>query len=312
MTLAPSIDELADSAKELKPSELAQLSDLLDDERDELRSRWAEIDAARRREILSMLIELADDSSELDFGAVYDAALSDPDAAVRERAVSGLWESDDRRTIPKLTGLLSDDAEERVRAAAALVLGHFAILAAAGKLVERDVECVYHALMEPLASDDEPLAVRRRALEAVGAFVTPDVPGLIQRAYESDEPKLRQSALCAMGRSGELTWLPTVHLEMRSGDPAMRYEAANAAREIGEEESVPYLADLVEDPDVEVALAAVLAVGLIGGAKAKKLLRSIAAGDEDAAVREAATEALRLAETDNEDLSFLKVSDRLG
>ena len=53
MTLAPSIDELADSAKELKPSELAQLSDLLDDDLEELRSRWAEIGAARRREILS-------------------------------------------------------------------------------------------------------------------------------------------------------------------------------------------------------------------------------------------------------------------
>ena len=213
---------------------------------------------------------------------------------------------------PKLTGVLSDDADERVRAAAALALGHFAVLAAAGKLVERDVGCIYRSLMGPLGNEDEPLAVRRRALEAVAVFVTPDVPGLIQQAYESDEPKLRQSALCAMGRSGEPSWLPTVYLEMRSGDPAMRYEAANAAREIGDVESVPYLGDLVADPDVEVALAAVLAVGLIGGAKAKKLLRGIAATDEDEAVREAAAEALRLAEPDEENLSFLKVSDRLG
>lgn len=312
MTLIPSIDALADSAKELKSSELTQLSGLLDDERDELRSRWAEIDPARRRQILSMLIELADDNCELDFGAVYDAALADPDAAVRERAVSGLWESGDRRTIPKLTSLLSDDADERVRAAAALVLGHFAVIAAAGKLVERDVERIYRSLMAPLANEDEPLAVRRRALEAVAAFATPEVPGLIRRAYESDEPKLRQSALCAMGRTGDPTWLPTIHGEMRSGDPAMRYEAANAAREVGEEESVPYLADLLQDTDVEVALAAVLALGMIGGAKAKKLLRGISAGDEDASVIEAASEALRLAEMDEENLSFAKVSDRLG
>ncbi len=312
MTLSPTIEELTDSATELKSSELAQLSGLLDDERDELRSGWAEIDPARRREILTMLIELADDNCELDFEAVYDTALADPDAGVRERAVSGLWESDDRRTIPKLTGILSDDADERVRAAAALVLGHFAVLAATGKLVERDATCVYRSLMEPLANEDEPLAVRRRALEAVAAFVTPEVPDLIQAAYESDEPKLRQSALHAMGRSGDPAWLPTIYAEMRSGDPAMRYEAANAAREVGETESVPHLGDLVEDPDVEVALAAVLAIGLIGGARAKKLLRGIAAGDEDEVVREAAAEALRLAETDDEDLSFPKVSDRLG
>ncbi|MCH8848966.1 MAG: HEAT repeat domain-containing protein [Chloroflexi bacterium] len=312
MTLSPSIDSLADSARELKSSELTQLSGLLDDERDELRSRWAEIDTARRCQILSMLIELADDNCELDFGAVYDAALADPDAAVREQAVSGLWESGDRRTIPKLTALLSDDVDERVRATAALVLGHFAVLAAAGKLVERDATCVYRSLMDALGNEDEPLAVRRRALEAVAAFATPELPGLIRRAYESDEPKLRQSALCAMGRTGELTWLPAIHTEMRDGDPAMRYEAANAAREVGEKESVSHLAGLVDDTDVEVALAAVLALGMIGGASAKKLLRGISAGDEDASVIEAASETLRLAEMDKEEHSFPKVSDRLG
>ena len=312
MTLSPSIVELADSAKELKASELAQLSGLLGDDLDELRSRWTEVGPARRREILTVLIDLADDNSELDFGAVYDTALTDPDAAVRERAVSGLWESEDRRTISKLTGLLSDDADERVRAAAAVALGHSAVLAATGKLVERDVARVHDALMERLGDEDEALAVRRRALEAVAAFAKPEVPGLIRRAYESDEPKLRQSALCAMGRTGDPTWLPTIHREMHSGDPAMRYEAANAARDVGETESVPHLADLIEDPDVEVALAAVLALGLIGGARAKKLLRDTSASDEDASVIEAASEALRLAEMDEENLSFLKVSDRLG
>ena len=312
MTLSPSVDDLVDSTKELKASELAQLSGLADDERDALRSCWVEIDAARRREILTMLIELADDNSDLDFGAVYDTALADPEAAVRERAVSGLWESDDRRTIPKLTARLSDDADERVRAAAALALGHFAVLAVTNKLVERDAARVHGSLMECLGNEDEAVAVRRRALEAVAPFTTPEVAGWIRWAYESGEPEFRQSALCAMGRSDDPSWLPTIYREMHSGDPAMRYEAANAAREVGETESVPYLAELVEDPDVEVALAAVLAIGLIGGAPAKKLLRGIAAADEDGAVREAAAEALRLSEADEADLSSIKVSDRLG
>ena len=312
MPLSPYIDELVDTGKELKGSELVQLSGLLDDELDELRGRWGEIDPPRRREILTTLIELADDSCDLDFGAVYDTALADPDAAVRERAVSGLWESDDRRSIPKLTGLLSDDADERVRAAAALVLGHFAVLAVTGKLVERDAARVSGALMAALSNEDEAVAVRRRALEAVAAFMTPEVAEWIRWAYESDEPEVRQSSLHAMGRSGDLSWLPTIYREMQSGEPAMRYEAANAAREVGETESVPYLADLVEDPDVEVALAAVLAIGLIGGARAKKLLGGIAAADEDEAVREAAAEAIHLMETDESGLSFPKVSDRLG
>ena len=312
MTLSPYIDELVDSGKELKGSDLTQLSGLVDDERDELRSRWVEIDPARRREMLTMLVELADDSCDLDFQAVYDTALADPDAAVRERAVSGLWESDDRRTIPKLTSRLSDDADERVRAAAALVLGHFAVLAVTGKLVERDAARVSGSLMEALGNEDEAVAVRRRALEAVAAFTTPEVAGWIRWAYESDEPEFRQSALHAMGRTSDPSWLPTIYREMGSGEPAMRYEAANAAREVGETESVPYLADLVDDPDVEVALAAVLALGLIGGARAKKLLREIADADEDEAVREAAAEAVHLMDTDELEPSSLEVSDRLG
>ena len=312
MTLSPYIDDLVDSGKEQKPPELAQLSGLIDDDRVELRSRWAEIDPARRREILVMLIALADDSSELDFQAVYDTALADEDAAVREQAVSGLWESDDRRTIAKLTSRLSEDDDERVRAAAALVLGHFAVLAVTGKLVERDTARVSRSLMEILGNEREAVAVRRRALEAVAAFTTPEIADWIRWAYESNDPGFRQSSLHAMGRSADPSWLPTIYCEMESAEPAMRYEAATAAREIGETESVPYLAGLVDDSDVEVALAAVLAIGLIGGARAKKLLRGIAAADEDEAVREAAAEALHLMETDELDSPSLKVSDRLG
>ena len=312
MALSSCIDALADGETELAASDLTQLSGLLDGEREELRSRWADISPLRRREVLIMLIELADGNSDLDFEAVYDTALADPDAGVREQAVAGLWESEDRRTIPKLTSLLRDDPDERVRAAAALGLGHFAVLAVTDKLVERDVTLVYRSLMQPLGDTDEAMAVRRRALEAVGAFATEEVAGFIRWGFGSDEPKLRQSALNAMGRSGDPSWLPTIYDEMGSGDPAMRYEAANAAREIGETESVSHLADMVEDPDVEVALAAILAVGSIGGARAKKLLRAIAADDEDEAVREAAATALRLTETDEVDLSRFEPSGRLG
>ena len=312
MTVSATIEELLDAEKELKASGLALLSGLLDDEQEELRSRWAEIEAGRRREILGRLVELADDNCELDFHAVYYTALADEDPTVRERAVNGLWESDDRRAIPKLTGRLHEDGDERVRAAAATALGHFAVLAATGKLVERDVTRVFESLMESLGNEDEAVAVRRRALEAIGAFPAPDVDEWVRWGYEADQPELRQSALHAMGRSGQQTWLPIIYREMQSGDPAMRYEAANAAREMGEAEAVPFLAELIDDTDVEVALASVLAVGMIGGAKAKKILRGVAAAGEDDVIREAATEALRLLETGDDDFRAFKAKDQLG
>lgn len=312
MTLAPYITELVDAQQELKSGGLARLSGLLEDEQAELRGRWPEIAADRRRDIMARLVELAEDNADLDFHAVFCAALSDEDAVVRERAVGGLWESDDRRTIPKLTDRLRDDPDERVRAAAALVLGHFADLAADGKLLQRDAVQVFGVLMGILKDDEEQVAVRRRALESVAAFQVPDIEEWVRWGYESPEPELRQSALHAMGRSADPAWLPVIYREMESGDAAMRYEAATAAGALGEEKAIPHLVELVDDTDPEVAVASVIAMSAIGGAKAKKLLSGFAANGEDNAIQDAATEALRAMEVEEGDFALRKVDERLG
>ena len=306
MALSDYLLQLREPDTEVSTEGLAQLSGLLGDELDVLVAGWEGIPPIRRGEIVARLVQLAEENAELDFHAVFCHALHDEEPMVRERAVSGLWESDDRRLIPTLVERLETDADDTVRAAAALVLGHFAVLADAGKLVERDRIRVLDALMRSLEDDDEPFLVRRRALESAASLRVPEVRKWIQWSYDHSEVLLRQSALYAMGRTGDPVWLEIIHGEMENDDPAMRYEAANAARELCDQRSLPHLAELVEDLDTQVSTTALYAMASIGGAQARRMLRGYVQSGADLAIGAVAEEALAMLEADVEDFSMLK------
>jgi len=292
-------DELRDTSRPLVTANLPRLSGLDREAEAALRSAWTTIAVERRREIVERMLELAEDNVEFDFTAVFGQGLQDPDATVRHRCVNGLWEADDRAFIPRLIERMTADSDIGVRAAAATVLGHYAMLAQTGKLLRRDSDRIYQALLKTVANASEPIEVRRRALESLGVFQVPEVRGWIQWGYAQGEPALRQSALFAMGRSADAAFLPTVIAEMESPAAAMRYEAANAAGEIGEEEAIPHLMRLLRDGDAQVRHAAVQALAAIGGPRARKQLRELAMGTDEV-LSEAAREALEALEKTDE------------
>lgn len=308
MSLSEYLEELRDPVQEVTSAGLSQLSGLAGEDLVWFKMGWPSIPDDRRIEIIGRMVELADDNAELDFHAAFCHLLTDQEPAVREKATAGLWETEDRRTIPLLIDRLENDSVDEVRAAAAQALAHFAVLADSSKLVERDSKRIWEALKASVDDDDEPIGVRRRALESVASFRAPQVRGWIQWGFDHPESMLRQSAIYAMGRSGDLAWMEIVIGEMESDDPAMRYEAANAAREFGEDSALPALTDLIHDIDSQVSLAALHAIAGIGSAKAAKLLRSYAASADDLAIREAAQEALEILEADSADLSMMKLA----
>jgi HEAT repeat protein len=55
----------------------------------------------------------------------------------------------------------------------------------------------------------------------------------------------------------------------------MRYEAATACGEMEAEAAVPRLIELTDDVDTEVQLAAIQALGKIGGGQARKCLEGL-------------------------------------
>ena len=147
------------------------------------------------------------------------------------------------------------------------------------------------------------MEVRRRAIEAIASLDSPERDRIIRAAYESGDPGLLQSSIYAMARSSNAEWLPSVLRETGNESPAIRYEAAVTCGHLGDETVVPHLITLVQDEDRQVQLAAVKALGEVGGSLAKRaLLKCLELGDE--ALKQAAEEAINSIEFDDDPLAL--------
>ena len=83
MSIADYLEELRDPEKKLTSGGLAQLSGLIAEEEAAFVGAWQGIPTARRLEILTRLVEMADDSAGMDFYSVFSHALHDEEPAVR-------------------------------------------------------------------------------------------------------------------------------------------------------------------------------------------------------------------------------------
>lgn len=303
MSIRKALNEIVDPEQPLRSVELANLTKLTDDERQEFAQTWPEVPVERRRQVLEQLTALAEDNVELDFDAIFFEALHDRDPSVRINAIRGLWEHEHRDVIPALIALLQDDDNAAVRAEAALALGRFVLLGEFEEARPRDVEAVTDALRRSFADGAEAVEVRSRAVESIGASSQPWARDIIHDAYDSGDPRLVTSAVHAMGRSADTYWLPTVLNELQSDDPEVRYEAAAAAGMIEDEEAVPDLIAMVEDEDSDVREQVLMALGAIGGEEAIEALRE-QANSPDERTREAAMQALEEAEFGDDPLGF--------
>lgn len=254
---------------------------------------WRQFPAERRHELVQALDELGEDNLDLDFRPVLRACLSDDDPEVRAAAIRGLWEDDSERTMDRLITLLDDDAGI-VRAAAAVALAPFAQRAELGELTMPAAQRILSALLGAVIDPEQPLEVRRRAVEGLGYFAgSREAQTEIGRAYAHSEVTMRESAVLAMGRSMRPTWFPYIERELKSPSPALRYEAARAVGELADDGRplLPALLPLVDDDDTEISLAAIWALGQIGGSNAKRLLERLARS-KDVTRRQAANDAL--------------------
>jgi HEAT repeat protein len=297
------VAELINSEQPLQHVTLSELSDLSPEELSRLEQVWASIDVQRRRQIVSRMVEMSENNAILNFDAAFKMYLKDDDAEVRSKAIEGLWESEDPSLIEPFIQYLELNDSEQVQSAAAVALGKFALLAELGKLRSQYADRVVSALITGLEDSSLPVKVWCRVLEAAAPLNLPQVKKAINDAYYRDDYESKISAIYAMGRNCDPSWLSLLLRELESNDNELRYEAAGACGELGEEEAVPYLVPLVNDPDLEVRLAAIQALGKIGGAEAKDLLNQYLDTSEEAA-REAVEQALDEIEFGEDPLSF--------
>ncbi|HEX7586994.1 MAG TPA: HEAT repeat domain-containing protein [Anaerolineae bacterium] len=254
---------------------------------------WVLLPVERRRSVVKLMVELAEANVELDFNLLYRYLLDDEDPAVRASAIEGLWEDEDAALVKPFVGFLRSDPDARVRAAAADSLGRFMLLAEYGRLPESPhANLIFEALLATIHGTAEDLNVRRHALEAVAYSSRDQVRDVITAAYADEDPQMRASAVAAMGRSADPFWRKTAADELESLDPRMRFEAVRSVGELEYRTAVPQLIELLDDPDREVQMAVITALGQIGGSAAKQALAN-AAESEDEVLHELADDALQ-------------------
>ncbi len=290
------LQRLATTPEAVPLNEHFALSDLTRTQAEAVRRAWPALDPAVRRRTLDVLVQGTEEFLDVDLGAFLLAILDDPDAEIRQLALETLG---DNEPSPAMLGpiiqRLLHDSDDAVRAAAAGALGYFVL---AGELDELDTALAMRAeaaIIAVLTDPAEPVAVQRRALESIAYSGEVGVRQLIEDAYYSPDEELRIGAVVAMGRSADIRWRRLVRAELRSPSASMRAEAAIACGELEAKAALSDLLDLLEDEEAAVRMAAIFALGRLGGKVAQRALAAIAGSEADADTNADEAEAAELA-----------------
>jgi len=292
------ITALLDEATPLPPRYLYRLSDLEGEEVNRLVAVWPSLPLWRRQALMEDLEELGAKDDLLSFEAIGRHAIKDSDPRVRTLAVRLLWEFDAEDLSLVFMDLLETDQEAEVRAAAASGLGQYVYFGEVDELTVDQLRHVEERLLYAVNHDEAP-AVRRKALESLGYSSRPEVPGLIEQAFQSEDKDWMVTALLAMGRSMDSRWEGSILSKLNSKIPAVRAEAARAAGELEIAASLASLVDLTEDSEEIVRSAAIWSLSQIGGEQARQTLENLyreADDDEEADFLEIALDNLAFTE----------------
>lgn len=284
----------------LQPNQITQLSGLASEQMRQLRETWASLSDPERMTLLAGLRRRAEEDTLVDFDRIYEMAMDDPNADVRRVAISGIIDDLSASALEKLLRLCALDSDEVVRAAAAERLGDFAYQAEVGGFSEERAREIERVLLERAQSETEATVVRVAALTSAGYLSTEPVRDEIERAIT--RAPFRIAAIRAIARNIDPVWAPVLAQQMGSEDPAIRLEAAEAASEY--EEAVEALSDLVDDLVRAVRLTAIASLGKIGTPEARDTL-IYCYESADSEIREAAAEAMRVADEAEDPLGSL-------
>lgn len=276
----------------LKPSQMKQLSGLASEQLRQFRGVWSMMQDAERMTLMASLRRHARDDSLADYDAIYLAAMDDPNGDVRRVAVSAVACDDNPVLLDRLLKLCESDEEETVRAAAAERLAGFAYQAETGTFSDNAAREIERVLLGRVTSDTEGTSVRALALASAGFISSDAVRAELKKGV--DDPAFRIAALRGMGRNISPEFTEVLVEQMGSEDPAVRREAAEASADY--EDTVEALGELVDDPELEVRLAAISSLGKIGGPEAKDVI-VYCIESRDPAIKKAASAALREIET---------------
>jgi HEAT repeat protein len=265
------LPQLSEDDSPLPIENFSAISDMDSEEFSAFFDVWQALSAARRRELILELGRQADEHIELNFDLINRAGLRDEDPTVRQTAISNLWECQDVDLIAVYLQSLRDDPSSGVRVAAADALGRYVLLGELEEIASEDHHEIENALLSVM--DTEVISLLQQScIEALGYSSRKESESVIERAYGSDDPDIRKSAMVAMGRSYNQRWEPQVISEMTNPYPGIRAEAARAAGELELSVAIEHLIELLDDVHHTVQEAAIWSLGQIGGERAEEAL----------------------------------------
>ena len=267
-------DALLDVDKPLHPRYIYRLSDVSDDDLAALKRTWSSVPAWRRQAIMEDIEEIGVNDYVLSFEAFARLGLQDSEPRVRELAVRTLWEYELLDLVPTFIDMMESDEDVEVRAAAATALGQYVYLGEIEELPASKLHKIEEKLLQTTTGQN-PILVRRRALESLGFSSRDELPALIEAAYFSDSNEWLASALFAMGRSANRIWNSSVISKLTSDVPDVLVEAVRAAGELEIREAVPRLMNLLAVEDADVRWAAIWSLSQIGGEGVRERLEEL-------------------------------------
>lgn len=240
---------------------------------------------AAERDLLARLNRLAD-AAESGWDEVLEAIalterLRHPEAWVRFRAA---LESPRSAPLADLLEILRSEEEPGVREVISwAIVQHGAEAFAAVRAevddpdpaVRRQATHVLGKLGDPRAVpalagllEDPASEVAEKAAFGLGRLGGPDAASALVGALGSGGSVLRATVVTALTSLGEQVVAPVV-ARLSSPSALTRADAAEVVGAIGDESAVPALAPLVADPEEDVRITALMALGSIGGDAAR-------------------------------------------
>lgn len=275
------LDSLLDTKKDFPARYLPYFSDIDPASLKLFLETWPGVKPTRKLLLLDGLLSLLDSDTLVSFDDLGRALLTDPDHDVRWRAIRLLAECDDPKLVPTFINILKNDPELEPRTEAATVLGEFVRLGELEELSEklhRDAEDVLLAI----ESGENPPALRRRALEALGYSSRPEVETLIESAFKRADPEWKASALFAMGRSSDERWEDEVVSMLLNEDTLVRLAAVEAAGELRLASARMILLNMFEEEDEDAVSSAIIwSLSQIGGEDVRFYLLNLLDQAED-------------------------------
>jgi HEAT repeat protein len=236
-----------------------------------------------------LVIPAADALAKIGDSRAFDALLSlvgDSHAAVRQAAVGALNSLGSPEMPGRVIPLL-EDADPNVRESAVKIAGYFGYPECADLLLER--------------CRDREERVRRAAVEHLPFLEDERATPALLRALGRETPKVRAAAAGAMALAEGAEVSNRLTEALADEDPWVRYFAARSLGRRKAVESTDALARLArDDKSSHVRIAAVEALGHVGGPEAARVVAPLVKSDEPDLVRTAVAALGRIQHPDAE------------